>query len=171
MPNWCFNTIKVEGNPRAVQRFAKAVHTSIAGEVNLFDFNAIIPCPKELLGDEWQSDEKVAAANKEKYGFTGWYDWNVENWGTKWNSSEVRKANGDKAGTLIYDFDTAWSPVSDKIMLRLSTRFPSLTITQEWHEEACMYPSARKVWKDGVVVSEEIQNTFWSEEEESVENE
>lgn len=166
MPNWVYNSIKVEGRPQTVQRFAKAVHSSIADETSVFDFNAIIACPEKLKGNDWQNNKEVSEANVKEYGYSGWYDWNVANWGTKWNACDARRANGDKAGTLIYDFDTAWSPVGDKIMYRLSRQFPSLTITQEWHEEAGMYPSERRVWKDGVFTSEEIDNINLAEEDE-----
>ena len=39
----------------------------------------------------------------------GWYDWRVENWGTKW---EIYNATCDRmdANTLVLDFYTAWSP-------------------------------------------------------------
>lgn len=50
-----------------------------------------------------------------KYGFTNWYDWSNENWGTKWNAcdSYVDLENGK------VDFETAWSypkPIIDKIL-------------------------------------------------------
>lgn len=43
-----------------------------------------------------------------KYGATGWYEWSVNNWGTKWNSVDVtmHRLNPNK---LLVEFDTAWS--------------------------------------------------------------
>jgi hypothetical protein len=40
---------------------------------------------------------------------SGWYDWRIENWGTKW---DVYNATCDRmdANTLVLRFDTAWSP-------------------------------------------------------------
>lgn len=157
MPNWVNNDITIKGHPRTIQRFVKAVKSS----ESVFDFNNIIPCPEELKNDDWQRDKAVAAANKAKHGHEGWYDWNVENWGTKWNSCEARVMNSDKdKHTIYYTFDTAWSPVGDKVMYLLSRRFPSLTIIHEFHEEAGMYPSERCTWKDGIKSSEEIANTL-----------
>lgn len=165
MPNWVNNDINVKGHPRTLQRLVKAMQGADAdGDVNVFDFNKVIPCPEALLNDEWQRDKAVAAANKAKYGETGWYDWNVSNWGTKWNSCNARFTNVGP-GEIYFGFETAWSPVGEKLMRLLSSRFPSLTFVHEFHEEAGMYPSERQTWKDGVVTSEEIPNNNLSEED------
>lgn len=48
--------------------------------------------------------------NIRKYGYPQWYDWCVENWGTKWNVEDDVDVSYDK-NTDEYDitFDTAWS--------------------------------------------------------------
>ncbi len=40
---------------------------------------------------------------------SGWYDWRIENWGTKW---DIYNATCDRmdANTLVLNFYTAWSP-------------------------------------------------------------
>lgn len=49
---------------------------------------------------------KQALDNIHRYGATTWYDWCIDNWGTKWNASEIE---GEEYGnTLTYRFDTAW---------------------------------------------------------------
>jgi len=45
----------------------------------------------------------------EKYGALGWYDWNVRNWGTKWNPTFGGQINMDDY-ELIFTVDTAWAP-------------------------------------------------------------
>jgi hypothetical protein len=53
-----------------------------------FDFQKIIPMDEKLLeGEEW-------------------YNWRVENWGTKWNGYDGRITDDGSTFT----FDTAWSP-------------------------------------------------------------
>jgi hypothetical protein len=50
--------------------------------------------------------------NIEKHGFTNWYDWNVANWGTKWdvnNDGNTVSVDEGATGVEIY-FNTAWSP-------------------------------------------------------------
>lgn len=162
MPNWVENDITIKGHPRTLQRFVKAMKS----EESMFDFQRILPRPVELDDDKWQSDKSVAAANREKYGYEGWYDWNVANWGTKWNSCDARLFNNDKEKhSIVYTFQTAWSPVGDKVMYLLSRRFPSLTFIHEFHEEAGMYPSERCTWQDGLKASEEIENNLTCSDE------
>ena len=169
MPNWVNNDIIIKGHPRTIQRLVKALQSKDDnGEVNHFDFNKVIPCPEELNKNDWQSDKAVAAANKEKYGYEGWYDWNVANWGTKWNSCNSRTTNLGN-GQFYFGFETAWSPLDEKFLSRLTKRFPSLTFIYEFHEEAEMYPSERQTWKDGEKIdSIEIENTNTTDEDEEV---
>lgn len=44
----------------------------------------------------------------ETYGHTSWYDWSIENWGTKWNSYNFQMVS-ESEGRLEFLFDTAWS--------------------------------------------------------------
>jgi len=62
--------------------------------------NHIIPMPPE---------EEIAS---------GWYDWRLDNWGTKWDIYETH-CNRIDANTLSMTFYTAWSPpipVFDKLV-------------------------------------------------------
>ena len=66
-----------------------------------------------------------------------WYNWNVANWGTKWNCGEVwhdRVHEDSKVeGKTSYNFDTAWSP-AEPVVHALSGLFPTLTITHRYCE-------------------------------------
>jgi hypothetical protein len=49
---------------------------------------------------------------------SGWYDWRLEHWGTKWDIYNATCERMD-ANTLVLSFDTAWSPpipVYDKLV-------------------------------------------------------
>ena len=162
MPNWAYNNIRFEGNPRTLQRLFKLLKS----EEYLFDFNKIIPCPEKLKSDDWQSDKEIARQNVEQYGYEGWYDWNVAKWGTKWQPSDTRFENGIK-GRLVYCFDTAYEPPTP-VIEEIARRFPSLEITHEVHEEAGLYPSFIRTYRAGGGVFEvEIDNiNLISEDEE-----
>lgn len=71
-----------------------------------------------------------------------WYNWNVENWGTKWGAGEVwhdRTDNDSKVeGTTSYNFDTAWSP-AEPVIAALAEKFPTLTITHRYCEGGMGY--------------------------------
>ena len=67
---------------------------------NDFDFNNIVPMPKNIFRGNLGREEE------EKYGDNNWYRWSIDNWGTKWNSVDTRvEENGS---TLSYNFMTAW---------------------------------------------------------------
>ncbi len=56
-----------------------------------------------------------------KYGATNWYDWQRENWGTKWGTYDlkVHEMGGDGSPILI-EFQTAWGPPSPEMMCRIN---------------------------------------------------
>jgi len=94
------------------------------------DLNKIVPMPKYILETLKFSDvgflmtkrtaqerkkidikqKKLADKCKKLYGVTGWYDWSVQNWGTKWNTYETRWGGVDKDDNEQLFFQTAWSP-------------------------------------------------------------
>lgn len=61
-----------------------------------------------------------------------WYDWNIRNWGVKWDASDV-EANtvGDD---LSYRFSTAWS-IPHEAMLALSAQFVGVDFFLDYEEE------------------------------------
>ena len=65
-----------------------------------------------------KTERKLAKSWIKKYGTDSWYEWNIENQGTKWNSGEVSMDRIDK-NTLKAYFDTAWSP-PEPIFYRLA---------------------------------------------------
>ena len=65
-----------------------------------------------------------------------WYNWNVKNWGTKWNCGEVwHDRDDDKPveGKTSYNFETAWSP-AEPVIHALSGLFPTLSIAHRYCE-------------------------------------
>lgn len=101
---------------------------------------------------------KKYIANILNYGNSNWYDWRLNNWGTKWNSydyqdfekkdvSEKILEMGDE-NTAIIRFHTAWSP-SVYVTDRLAEMFSDAEIKHLYADEDtgcnCGYIS----WKDG----------------------
>jgi hypothetical protein len=69
-----------------------------------------IPCPKELTETVAQfGTNDHEKTNREKYGYGSWYDFNIANWGTKW---DVNSDNAEivDANTVTAGFDSAWAP-------------------------------------------------------------
>jgi hypothetical protein len=83
-----------------IQRAAKAL-----SEGNFLQ--EFIPCPQELTEAvaNFTTNEDLVA----KHGYSSWYDFNIANWGTKWdvNSDNVEIAD---ANTVTAGFESAWAP-------------------------------------------------------------
>ena len=115
MPNWCNNTLEItHEDPAMIARVKQAF-----ADGRLLD--EFVPVPKSLhivagrVGDatdpkqiELEAQEK---ANLEAHGYTTWYDFCVNEWGTKWD------VGGDDYNTpqeipngLAMSFDSAWAP-------------------------------------------------------------
>ena len=132
MPNWCSNRVHISGSATDVSSFMALIRGE-SGDENTFSFQAILPCPEELhkpIPSEGITTEQHAALQDEryqKYGYTGWYDWQVYNWGTKWETSDCYLDYLDEESASWY-FSTAWSP-PEGIYNELSNRFPGLSIS------------------------------------------
>jgi hypothetical protein len=82
-------------------------------------FGELIPVPEDLQitagflgnGDEQTQLELKEAANLEKHGYRNWYDYCVNEWGTKWDvSADGQPAIDNGDNTLSLNFDSAWAP-------------------------------------------------------------
>jgi len=114
MPNWCNNTVTLEHSDPAMIERAKAAF--LDGKF----LNEFIPVPDDLhivagrVGDdtdpkqiELEAQEK---ANREKHGYATWYEFCVNEWGTKWDVGGDDGYVQDLNGGLMLTFDSAWAP-------------------------------------------------------------
>lgn len=81
-------------------------------------------------------DETMAETMAEiKRGFEeddDWYNWNVRNWGTKWDACNA--AVWEEPSELRYDFDTPWG-IPEEGMIAVSKKYPNLTFDLHSEEE------------------------------------
>ena len=114
MPNWCNNVVTLEhDNPAMIARARTAFNDGAL-------LQQFIPCPPELTdtvagsmghGTPEQAElEAKQEANIKKFGYKDWYDWQVANWGTKWDIGADGYPAQDIEGGLMLTFDSAWSP-------------------------------------------------------------
>ena len=107
MPNWCQNNATFSHkNVEMMKKLIKAAN----GDHALFD--SFVPMPEELRNTVSPSPSNESLV--EKYGASDWYQWAVNNWGTKWDvsvdSCDVSENDkGDPVSATLW-FDTAWSP-------------------------------------------------------------
>jgi len=124
------NRIEVYGDKDQVKELKEFVD----GETN-FDFNKIVPIPKELIDTTAPTREKDSFENRrlrKLHGADNWYDWSNQNWGTKWNSYHD-EVEYDGEESLVYKFDTAWSP-PEPVIHALRKKFEDLSITAFYDE-------------------------------------
>lgn len=116
MPNWCSNIVNITHDDHTQLERARAAFAR-GGLLQEF-----IPCPDALRDTEAvyypaghelkDAQEAREVANVEQYGYRNWYDWQVANWGTKWDigSEDGAELVGD---VLQLTFDSAWAPPCD----------------------------------------------------------
>jgi hypothetical protein len=55
--------------------------------------------------------ERIWKNNIQTYGYKDWYDWNIANWGTKWDVyADTDSVKLTDTGGITFTFDSAWSP-------------------------------------------------------------
>jgi hypothetical protein len=161
MPNWVFNHLKVEGNQLDIARVKKQLNTPFTRTYKdiVIKDNVATPIYKEASFDNpifafWNiikpediqayiNDEPTGVPKNGEEWFTSnnWYDWNVRNWGTKWdvaveNSDEYPETQILDEGELFinYKFDTAWAPPVPAIE-KLSKQHSRVVFTLDYEEE------------------------------------
>jgi hypothetical protein len=71
---------------------------------------------------------ELADEYQQKFGATDWYNWQIENWGTKWNASEsINFGDG-------IEFNTAWSTPFN-LIIALSKKYPEVSINVRYADE------------------------------------
>lgn len=112
MPNWTSNNITVRHQDKA------KIDLIVNRPEEQGVLQTLVPCPEELKNDElttWghgaeeQAREELRKEMVRKYGYKSWYDWNIANWGTKWDLCDVCITRIDD-NTIVIDCQTAYSP-------------------------------------------------------------
>ena len=98
--------------------------------------------PNDYMGFTHNLTQKMYDSYMKKYGAVDWYDWSIQNWGTKWNCSESslcddlpdEKGNPDDDVECSFEFDTAWSTPFG-VIAKLSQKYPTVEITVRFADE------------------------------------
>jgi hypothetical protein len=114
MPNWCNNGVTItHTDSDEITALADAM-----AEGRFLDH--VKPVPQDLkdtMSGSYGDDERQAlleaktASNLEKYGYGNWYDFCVNEWGTKWDVDCDGTVHLDDEGHTVHaSFDSAWAP-------------------------------------------------------------
>ena len=103
MPNWVQNVVKIKSNDKVI---LNSVKDFLSEGDNLFNFSKVIPMPED------EPD---------------WYNWNISNWGTKWNAADAELSVDSNDSVITYCYNTAWAPALP-VLVQLTTLFPTISL-------------------------------------------
>jgi hypothetical protein len=112
MPNWCNNSVEIyHEDPAMIERVREAFNKGAL-------LQEFIPVPESLqivagsVGDPVEQAKLIEDTNRnlEVHGYGNWYDFCVNEWGTKWDIGADGNPAQDIPGGLMLGFDSAWSP-------------------------------------------------------------
>lgn len=135
MPNYVMNLLEFDGDKKRIAEMLKAIRFDnkyLSCKVNTFDFNKMIQMPEEIQNSD------------------AWYDWSVDNWGTKWNSFGYDGFNPEtnEPPNDILMFCTAWSAPHPVIEV-LAQKYPDIEIFHTWADECIGSNSGRRHYCHG----------------------
>jgi hypothetical protein len=143
MPNWVSNSLSITGSKKELQRFAeqarkpyKRKHQELtddgfvwvdgeSGDSELSFWNFVKP--DDYILDEYWGEERrdLSFWDQMKFATNHWYDWNIRNWGVKWDASRVSFEVAPKG--ICYDFETAYAVPLDVFQV-MNEQYPTLVL-------------------------------------------
>lgn len=134
--------VKVPESERKIER-------EMSGEQPISFWNFVRPTDEELpyyFGHKTKPEDEIPEgasmderlAKKLTFSGSDWYDWNVRNWGTKWDANDAElEQNLDElkeGDELTYRYSTAWG-IPEGAMRGMVEQHPELTFYFECEEE------------------------------------
>jgi hypothetical protein len=145
MPNWCNNVVELaHEDPAMLERAKDALNR---GEF----LNEFIPVPESLrivagcVGDpdEQKKLEEDTARNLATHGYGNWYDFCVNEWGTKWDVGGDGMTCEIENGRISTSFDSAWAPPCNAYEKLVDLGF---SVRAYYYEGGMCFAG---VWEDG----------------------
>ena len=145
MPNWCSNVIELSHeDPKMLERAVSALNR---GEF----LEEFVPVPESLkivagsVGDpdEQKKLEEDTARNLEVHGYSNWYDYCINEWGTKWDVGGDGVTAEIEDGRITTSFDSAWSPPIQAYEKLIGMGF---SIRAYYYESGMNFAG---IWEDG----------------------
>ena len=170
MPNYCNNNIVITGPNSVIDKIEKIANGDKGDLLQYF-----YPMPKALQDttaplqkDATKEEKAKAKENLKKYGYDNWYDWRVENWGTKWDIMEFyninRKEIGEDESEISLGFDTAWAPALGAYE-RFIDKNSNCSLKAYYYEPGCDFMGE---WDNGIdscfeVAKYGLDDDFWKQ--------
>ena len=170
MPNYCNNNIVITGPNSVIDKIEKIANGDKGDLLQYF-----YPMPKELNDTVAGPEPKTKKEKLEKrrlqveYGASNWYDWRVENWGTKWDIMEFynggdRKEIGEDESEIALGFDTAWA-LALGAYERFIDKNSNCSLKAYYYEPGCDFMGE---WDNGIdscfeVAKYGLDDDFWKQ--------
>lgn len=166
MPNHCENQVSIDGPKADIQRLWEIIKDDNPNEESA-KLTRLYPMPDELgnspavfYGDPAKQAEQllIEADMLAKYGHKDWYDWAIQNWGTKWGDYDYMSASLNVIDTwetadITLAFHTAWGPFDEKFWKKVSADFPTLQFSITYEEPGMVFCGA-ETYRNGERVFE-----------------
>ena len=154
VPNICENELSIYADGDDQEALLKRLTKRLESEESVFDFNNLIPSPDwdntpnedgELPNEieEIRNSNGLLVMSIKKFPTSGkrderWFNWNCENWGTKWNAFEGTRYICECGDEVRYTFETAWGAPKE-ILIALKEQYPDLQFNwfyriEEWED-------------------------------------
>lgn len=139
MPNWCANNLTLEhSDPQMIDRVEAAVKE---GKF----LNTFVPRPEDQEED--------------------WYNWNVTNWGTKWDVGDEHSVHEKSPNSITLSFDSAWAPPTAAYTIFEELGF---TVTATYYEPGMAFcgrfiEGCDDYYEYGGLSADEVRDTIPSE--------
>ena len=149
MPNWVSNQLNITGPKEELDRFQEQAGRPYSTKHQIFGDNGIIwedakneealsfwnfIQPDESILEEYFGPQPQHESFEEaiKYKTNHWYDWNVRNWGVKWDAGYVH-CDRDTDTKLVYTFETPWS-APEPVFQEMVASYPKLNFEYRFLE-------------------------------------
>jgi hypothetical protein len=141
MPNWVYNSLEITGEPAILEQIKAQLATpyetkhldwktnelkSEMVEQSFAFWNIVKPTDLDAYHDN--------PTTHDQNGRDHWYNWNIRNWGVKWEAKYGDAHHPEDGSSLVYTFETAWG-IPDNAMLALSEQYPTASLELEYEEE------------------------------------
>lgn len=77
---------------------------------------------------------RLYRSNRERFGAPTWFEWSIENWGTKWNACHTEIADLGGAWRAV-TFDTAWCPPGEELRAAMFDGFEHVFHMEAYDED------------------------------------
>lgn len=138
-----------DGTNTRIPAEERKIEIALSGKTCMSFWNFVRPTDEELpyyFGNEVKEEDKPdpdatqeeRLAKALKFEGSGWYDWNIRNWGCKWDANDEELDTDlttlQPEDSLTYRFSTAWSP-AEGAFRAMTEQHPELSFEFYCEEE------------------------------------